>query len=188
VVNVPQSVLEQLQATVKIDITPKGVYDKFAQEQTIENLLIQGFFNAQRVSELATYCEVLDDDSVAPKAKIKEAIEHIRDEQRKIAMIEAQDRMMQQRVQQFLMGDPDEQSSMMSDAMMQLQMEQMAQEEIPGEEEYEEMEDELDEEVPEETEEKATIRKFRTVAFSICPDMEDIKSTWNMREQASIKK
>ncbi len=25
-------------------------------------------------------------------------------------------------------------------------------------------------------------------AFSICPDMEDIKSTWNLREQASIKK
>jgi len=123
-VNVPQTVLEQLQATVKIDITPKGVYDKFAQEQTIENLLLNGFFHAQRVSELATYAEVLDDDSVAPKQKIQEAIEHIREEQRKIAMIEAQAQMMQQRAQQFLMGDPDEQADQIADAEAQLEAEE----------------------------------------------------------------
>lgn len=134
VVNVPQSVLEQLQATVKIDITPKGVYDKFAQEQTIENLLLQGFFSAQRVSELATYAEVLDDDSVAPKQKIKEAIEHIREEQRKIAMIQAQAQMMQQRAQQFLMGDPDEQASQIADAQAQLESEYAEQEAVLDEE------------------------------------------------------
>ena len=145
-VNVPQSALQKLQAAVKIDVTPKGVYDKFAQEQTIENLLMNGLFTAQRVSELATYAEVLDDDSVAPKIKIKEAIEHIKEEQRKIAMIEAQAQAMQQRAQQFLAGDPDEQASQISDAQMQL----MAQEA-----EYAEQEKELDEqvEVPEETEE-----------------------------------
>ena len=148
VVTVPQSILEQLQATVKIDITPKGVYDKFAQEQTIENLLIQGFFNAQRVSELATYAEVLDDDSVAPKAKIMEAIEHIRDEQRKIAMIEAQAQMMQQRAQQFLMEDLDGQAQQIADARRQLEGE--SGEELPAEEEYEEQEAELDEETAEE--------------------------------------
>ena len=123
-VNVPQSVLEQLQATVKIEITPKGVYDKFAQEQTIENLLLNGLFNSQRVSELAAYAEVLDDDSVAPKQKIKDAIEHIREEQRKIAMIEAQAQMMQQRAQQFLMGDPDEQADQIADAEAQLEAEE----------------------------------------------------------------
>ena len=121
VVNVPQSLLQQLQATVKIDVTPKGVYDKFAQEQTIENLLVQGFFSAQRVSELATYAEVLDDDSVAPKAKIMEAIEHIRDEQRKIAVIQAQAQAMQQRAQQFLMEDPDGQAQQMADAVREIQ-------------------------------------------------------------------
>lgn len=120
VVNIPQSALEQLQATVKIDVTPKSVYDKFAQEQTIENLLTQGFFNAQRVSELAVYAEVLDDDSVAPKMKILEAIDHIKDEQRKIAAIEARAQMIQQRANTFLMGDPEEQSSMVADAQRQL--------------------------------------------------------------------
>lgn len=118
IVNVPQSALQQLQATVKIDVTPKSVYDKFAQEQTVENLLLQGFFTAQRVGELETYAEVLDDDAVAPKMKILEAIERIKEQQRKIAEIEARAQMMQQRASQFLMGNPDEQASMVADAQM----------------------------------------------------------------------
>ena len=125
IVNVPQTALQQLQATVKIDVTPKGVYDKFAQEQTIENMLVQGLFAPQRVGELETYASVLDDDSVAPKMKIMEAIDNIKEQQRRIAMIDAQARIMQQRATQFLMGDPDEQSSMMADAMMQMQGQQM---------------------------------------------------------------
>lgn len=124
-VTIPQYALKQIQASVKVDVTPKSVYDRFAQEQTIENLLLQGFFNAQRVSELEIYHKVLPDDSVAPKVLIGEAIEYIKGQQRKIAMIDAQANMMRQRAQQFLMGDPDEQSSMMADAMGQLQMQQM---------------------------------------------------------------
>ena len=133
IVNVPQSALQQLQATVRIDITPKSVYDKFAQEQTIENLLINGLFTAQRVSELKVWAKVLDDDSVAPKLKIQEAIEGIEEEQKRIAMIEAQAQAMQQRAQQFLMGDPDEQADMMADAVMQQQGGQI----MPAEEEME---------------------------------------------------
>ena len=121
-VNVPQSALQQLQATVKIDITPKSVYDRFAQEQTVENLLINGLFNAQRVSELRAYAESLDDDSVAPKVRILEIVEKIEEEQRKIAMIEARAQMMQQRAQQFLMGDPDEQAAQISEAQAQMQI------------------------------------------------------------------
>lgn len=111
VVHVPQSVLKQLQATVKIDVTPKGVYDKFAQEQTIENLLVGGYFTAQRVGELETYAKILDDDSVAPKVKILEAIDHIKSEQRKIAMTQSNSQMMQQRTSQFLSGDANAQAA-----------------------------------------------------------------------------
>lgn len=122
IINVPQSALQQLQATVKIDVTPKGAYDKFAQEQTIENLLTQGFFNAQRVSELEAYVSVLDDDAVAPKMKIQEVVDHIKEEQRRIAAFDARAQLMRQRAQQFLMGDPDEQSSMINDARMQMML------------------------------------------------------------------
>ena len=140
VVNVPQTAMEQLQATVKVDVTPKSVYDRFAQEQTIENLLTNGLFHVQRVAELKTYAEVLDDDSVAPKLKILEAVDHILDEQRKIATIEAQAQELQQRASQFLMGDPEEQSDLMANAQLKLLRNKEAQ--------YAQQEAELDKEVP----------------------------------------
>ena len=132
-VNVPQSAMKQLQATVKIDITPKGPLDKYAQEQTIENLLLNGFFTAQRVGELKAYAEALPDDSVAPKLKILEIVDKVIEEHQKIMQINADAQMMRQRASQFLMGDPDEQSSMMAEAAMMAQGEP-APEELPEEE------------------------------------------------------
>jgi hypothetical protein len=150
-VNVPQATLKQLQATVKIDVTPKGVYDKFAQEQTIENLLTQGFFTPQRVNELETYANVLDDDSVAPKQKILDTVERIKETQQRIAMIEAQAQAMQQRANQFLLSDDEAQSSQMAEAMMMMQEEEEMGDEFEElEEGYEEEEAELDEEVADE--------------------------------------
>ena len=141
IVNVPQTALQQLKASVKIDVTPKGVYDKFAQEQTIENLLLQGMFSAQRVAEFSAYVDALDDDSVAPKMKLERIRDNILEEQKRIAMIEAQAQMMQQRANQFLMGDPDEQADMMVDAQMQ-----MMNQPIEGEAEVIEAEEALSEE------------------------------------------
>lgn len=119
-VNVPQTVLQQLQATVKIDVTPKGVYDRFAMEQTMENFLLNGFFNPQRVAEFEAYVKALPDDSVAPKQDLLEGIENIKKQQMKIAQIDAQAQIMQQRAQQFLMQDPEGQASQISDAQLQL--------------------------------------------------------------------
>ncbi len=135
IVRVPQSVLRALQATVKIDITPKGVFDKFAQEMTIENLLKMGMFTAQRLPELKAYFKALDDDSVAPKQQIGEIIEYMEEEQRKISMIQAEAEMMQQRYQQFLMGDDETQSSQMADAMAEIEAEETetAEEEVTEE-------------------------------------------------------
>ena len=152
-VNVPQSVLQELQATVKIDVTPKGVYDKFAQEQTMENLLMQGFFNAERVTELEYYAKALDDDSVAPKQKILEVVEDIKETQRQIAMIEAQAQAMQQRANQFLMGDDESQSSQMAEAMAEDEEGDIEGQLAEEEEFYEEEEAELDEQVADEEEE-----------------------------------
>ena len=122
-VNVPQSALEQLQATVKIDITPKGVYDKFAQEQTIENMLNQGLFRPDRLAELKIYHKILPDDSVAPKVAIGEAIEYMEQEQKKIAMIESRMQAMQQRASQFINEGPEAQAQQMADARTKLMQE-----------------------------------------------------------------
>lgn len=142
-VNIPQRTLEQLKATVKIDITPKSPYDRFAQEQTIENLLINGLFAPERIGELKAWANALDDDSVAPKMRILEIIDGIEEEQRRIAMIQAQAKMMQLRTQQFINEDIGGQAQQMSDAMMQMQQQ---------EERFAEQEEELDEEVADEVE------------------------------------
>lgn len=145
-ITVPQSVLEQLQATVKIDVTPKGVYDRYAQEQTLENLFVKRMFSVEMLPEFEAYVEALDDDSVAPKPKLEGILKRMKEEQKKIAMIQAQAQLMQQKAQQFLMEDPDGQAEQIAEAKMQLMMQG---EEIPGEEEFEEQEAELDEETAE---------------------------------------
>ena len=115
-----QETLRKLKAVVKIDITPKSVYDRFAQEQTIENLLVQGLFTPNRVGELEVYANLLDDDSVAPKAKILEAVKQIKEEMQRIAQIDSQMQLMQQRAQQFIMEDPDAQAAQVADAQARL--------------------------------------------------------------------
>lgn len=120
-VDVPQTALQEIQAVVKVDVTPKGTFDKFAQESSIENMYVQGMFNVQRLPELKTYVKLLDDDSVMPKQKLEEAIEIIEEEQEKIAMIQAQAQMMQQRANQFLMSDPEMQAAEIGAAQQQLE-------------------------------------------------------------------
>lgn len=120
VVNVPQSALKELKATVKIDITPKSVYDRFATEQTMENYLAGGYFNPQKIAEFKAFVNALPNDSVAPKIKLLQVIENVEETQRKIAMIEARARMMQARTEQFLSGTPNDQAQMVADAEKQI--------------------------------------------------------------------
>lgn len=130
IVTVPQVSLKELQAVVKVDITPKGAFDKYAQEQSMENLLSAGFFSAQRMPELKLYVKTLDDDSVMPKQKLLDMIEEWEKEQKKIAMINMQAQMMQQKAQQFLMGDADMQAQQVADAQTQIDAEEVPEAEI----------------------------------------------------------
>ncbi len=109
-IRVPQSALLALKADVKVDVTPKSVYDRLALERTIENLLTNGFFNPQRVSELEIYYKVLPDDAVAPKLMIGEAIKYIKAEQQRIAQIQNKAQAMMQRMQQLVDTAPAQQS------------------------------------------------------------------------------
>ena len=122
VVTVPQMVLRRLQATVKIDVTPKSVYDKFTQEQILEKLFTMGYFNVQKLAELKIYVSLLDDDSTLPKIKLEKANKFMEEEQMKIAKIQAKKQLMQQQANRYLSGDVDSQASQMADAMRQLQM------------------------------------------------------------------
>ena len=115
-VQIPASVLENLQGTVKVDITPKGAFDRYARELSLENYLKAGFFNAQRVSELKYYAEALPDDSTAPKQELLDICDKIEEEQQRIALINAQAQMMQQNASQFLGGTPEDQASQVMEA------------------------------------------------------------------------
>ena len=118
-VQIPQTVMEQLKASVKVDVTPKGAFDKYAQELSLENMLKAGLFNVQRLSELKRYVEVLDDDAVSPKTKLEKIVKSMEEEQQKIAMIDAQARMMEQRAKMFIDSDPDAQAGKMAEAKAQ---------------------------------------------------------------------
>ena len=119
IVDVPASMLENLKGTVRIDITPTSPYDKYARELSIENMFKAGMFNIEKLPELKIYADILPDDSTMPKQEILDAIDKMEEEQEKIAMINAQAQMMQQRVSQFLGGDINQQAQMINDAMTQ---------------------------------------------------------------------
>lgn len=76
---ITMEMLEQLQATVRVDITPKSPYDKFAVEQSIENL-----FMNEKIS-FEEYVELLPEDSVMPKQKLEIIIKERQEAQEEIA-------------------------------------------------------------------------------------------------------
>ena len=101
-VKVSAEILDKLEADVKVDITPKSPYDKYAQEVSIENMLKAGYFNAEKLSELEVYVDLLDDDSSMPKQKMEEAIKHIKAVQEQISQINNQAQMLQAQTSQFI--------------------------------------------------------------------------------------
>lgn len=132
-VDVPETVLENLKGTVKVDITPKSAFDKYATELTLENLLKGGYFAPEMVSQLRIYAEALPDDATAPKQKLLDICDKTEEEQRRIAEINAQAQLMQQRANSFLSSDPDTQADTILDAQQQVQTEEGTKE-VPTEE------------------------------------------------------
>lgn len=106
-------VLKELQATAKVDVTPKSTYDKYAQERSIENLFIKGMFNPQMLGQLKFYLECLDDDSVMPKQKLLERVDKELEKQSRIAEIQAQGQQLIAQQQQFYNMDPESQATTM---------------------------------------------------------------------------
>ena len=101
-VKVPYTVLQELQASVKVDVTPKSAFDKFAQELSIENMLKAGYFNSQKLAELEVYVSLLDDDSSMPKNRLLEAIKIIKENQRRISEIQSQAEQLQMQADKYL--------------------------------------------------------------------------------------
>ena len=123
---VDKEFLETMKATVRIDITPKSVFDRFAQEQTIENLLVRGLFHADRISELEAYVNSLDDDATAPKQKLLGIVKDIKNRQRQIAQTQAEAQRMAQEFSQFIGAGPQGQAQQLAAAQMAAQQQNAA--------------------------------------------------------------
>ena len=88
--NVDKTILRNLETSVKVDITPRGAYDKYAQELSLENLMQSGFITFEE------YIESLDSDSVMPKVKLQNIIKKRKEAQKQIQAIDMEAEQLKQ--------------------------------------------------------------------------------------------
>lgn len=76
--------LQQLELNIKVDITPKSPYDRYAQEQSLENL----FMNDKITFD--EYVEALPEGSVMPKNVLEKIIQTRKENQKKLTQMQLQ--------------------------------------------------------------------------------------------------
>lgn len=106
-VRIPQSVLEELKLNIKIDVTPKSAFDRYAQESSIENLVQSELFLPQNKQLLEDYVSLLDDDSTMPKSKLLELIKRRKERSKAIEQTELQAQQLKAQMQQELANQQD---------------------------------------------------------------------------------
>lgn len=88
--------LNKLDANIKVDITPKSPYDRFAQEQSIEGLM-----SAEKIT-FEEYVEALPEDSVMPKYVLQNILKKRQEKQQRIDEMQLQAQAMQGQLQQAM--------------------------------------------------------------------------------------
>ncbi|MBQ7095509.1 MAG: hypothetical protein IJN80_03565 [Clostridia bacterium] len=66
---IPAGLLKALEPRVRVDLSPANSFSKYAQEQTLTNLLSGGYIT------FAEYVDALDDDANAPRGKLRAIVE-----------------------------------------------------------------------------------------------------------------
>ena len=107
-VKVPNSALRNLKASVKIEVTPMGAYDQYAQELSLENLLKEGWFAPDRIEQLELYVNSLPDKSTMPKQKLLEIIKKSKEKQMYIQQLQAQTQLVNQQANQYIQTQQQE--------------------------------------------------------------------------------
>lgn len=97
---IPKNVLEALQLSIKIDITPKSAYDKYAQEVSLENLAKSDLFLPQNQQLLEDYVSLLDEYSTMPKSKLLELLKRRKKRSQAIQEMEQQAQQMKNQMQE----------------------------------------------------------------------------------------
>lgn len=66
-------ILKELQVNIRIDVSPANPYSKFAYQQSVDTLVNSPVFD--NTAKLQEYCDLLEGDSIIPKAKLQEIID-----------------------------------------------------------------------------------------------------------------
>lgn len=97
--------LNKLDANIKVEITPKSPYDRFAQEQSIESLM-----TAEKIT-FEEYVEALPEDSVMPKYVLQNILKKRQEKQKIIDQMQIQAQQMQAKLQKAMMQQDNTMSS-----------------------------------------------------------------------------
>lgn len=106
---IPYDILQELKVNIKVDITPKSSYDRFAVEQSLENLMLQ-----QKIT-FEEYVEALPLDSVMDKQKLQAILKKREEDKKQIQAIEQRANEQMQQIQQGLMQKQMEANQLNSD-------------------------------------------------------------------------
>lgn len=96
---ISQDMLNELKTNIKIDITPKSPYDRYAQEQSLENLMINEKITFEE------YVEALEQDSVMPKTKLEKILKKREEKQAQIQAMQMKMNEEQAKLEQQLIMD-----------------------------------------------------------------------------------
>lgn len=88
--------LKELDLYIKIDVTPKSPFDKYAMEMSLENLL-----GAQQIT-FEEYVNALPEDATMPKAKLKEILKDREEKENIITQIQKQGNALDAAMQQVM--------------------------------------------------------------------------------------
>ena len=86
--------LQKIKLNVKIDITPHGSYDKYAQEQSLENLMTNNYITFEE------YVKALPTDSVMPKQLLDKILKDRQETNKKMLELEQQANAINGAIQQ----------------------------------------------------------------------------------------
>lgn len=101
--------LQQLEPRIKVDITPRSSYDKFAQEQSLENL-----FMSDKIT-FEEYVESLPADAVMPKATLEKIVTRRKENQQRLTQMQMEANQLSSAMNQVMQlqgGGANEVSSM----------------------------------------------------------------------------
>ncbi|HIU12292.1 MAG TPA: hypothetical protein IAB65_06290 [Candidatus Onthocola stercorigallinarum] len=104
---IPKQILETLKLNIKIDVTPKSAFDKYAQESSIENLTQSQLFLPQNQQLLEDYVSLLDDDSTMPKSKLLDLLKRRKERSKAIEQMELQAQQLKAQAQQNIANQQD---------------------------------------------------------------------------------